>query len=84
MKIDVSLVPQRETGMTPYELMLSESQERMLAVVKQGREAEAMAIFHKWDLDAAVVGVVTSSGRVVAIGWTPCVQSCSSTSARYR
>ena len=53
VEIDVSLVPQRETGMTPYEIMLSESQERMLLVVKRGREAEVEAIFEKWDLHAA-------------------------------
>jgi phosphoribosylformylglycinamidine synthase subunit PurL len=58
-------VPQRETGMTPYEIMLSESQERMLLVVHRGRESEALAIFDKWDLDAAVIGRVTDSGRVV-------------------
>jgi phosphoribosylformylglycinamidine synthase len=66
VELDLDAVPTRETGMTPYELMLSESQERMLMVVKAGREAEAMAIFAKWDLDAAVVGRVTDSGRVVA------------------
>ena len=52
IEIDVSRVPQRETGMTPYEIMLSESQERMLLVVKKGREAEVEAIFEKWDLHA--------------------------------
>ncbi len=52
IEIDVSLVPQRETGMTPYEIMLSESQERMLLVVKRGREAEVERIFEKWDLHA--------------------------------
>ncbi len=58
-------VPARETGMTPYELMLSESQERMLMVVEAGRESEALAVFSKWDLDAAVIGIVTDTGRVV-------------------
>jgi phosphoribosylformylglycinamidine synthase len=58
-------VPVRETHMTPYEIMLSESQERMLMVVTAGREAEALAVFDKWDLDAAVVGKVTGTGRVV-------------------
>src|SRR5262249_37689983 len=58
-------VPTRETAMTPYELMLSESQERMLMVVHKGREAEALAVFDKWDLDAAVVGEVTATGRAV-------------------
>jgi phosphoribosylformylglycinamidine synthase len=58
-------VPQRESGMTPYEMMLSESQERMLMVLKPGREAEAQAIFHKWELDFAVIGHVTDTGRMV-------------------
>src|SRR5688500_3309368 len=62
VEIDVQHVPQRETGMTPYEIMLSESQERMLLVVKQGREAEVEAIFEKWDLHAAHIGEVTSDG----------------------
>jgi phosphoribosylformylglycinamidine synthase len=62
--IDVALVPQRETGMTPYEIMLSESQERMLLVVKRGREAEVERIFEKWDLHAARIGEVTSDGRL--------------------
>jgi phosphoribosylformylglycinamidine synthase len=64
IELDLDRVPRRETGMTGYELMLSESQERMLAVVKRGREAEALAIFDKWDLDAAVVGTVTDTGRI--------------------
>ncbi len=62
IEIDVSLVPQRETGMTPYEIMLSESQERMLLVAKQGREAEVERIFEKWDLHASHIGEVTSDG----------------------
>jgi phosphoribosylformylglycinamidine synthase len=62
--IDVALVPQRETGMTPYEIMLSESQERMLLVVKQGREAEVERIFEKWDLHAVRIGEVTTDGRL--------------------
>ena len=62
IEIDVSHVPQRETGMTPYEIMLSESQERMLLVVKKGREAEVEAIFEKWDLHAAHIGDVTNDG----------------------
>jgi phosphoribosylformylglycinamidine synthase II len=65
VEIDLDEVPQREVGMTPYEICLSESQERMLLVVHRGREAEALAIFDKWDLDAAVIGRVTDSGRVV-------------------
>jgi phosphoribosylformylglycinamidine synthase len=62
VEIDVSLVPQRETGMTPYEIMLSESQERMLLVVKQGREPEVERVFDKWDLHAVRIGTVTSDG----------------------
>jgi phosphoribosylformylglycinamidine synthase len=64
IEIDVSLVPQRETGMTPYEIMLSESQERMLLVVKKGREAEVERIFEKWDLHAAHIGDVMTDGRM--------------------
>jgi phosphoribosylformylglycinamidine synthase len=62
IEIDVSLVPQRERGMTPYEIMLSESQERMLLVAKQGREAEVERIFEKWDLHAVKIGQVTTDG----------------------
>src|SRR6185503_6667646 len=62
IEIDVSLVPQRESGMTPYETMLSESQERMLLVVKQGREHEVERVFEKWDLHAVRIGTVTSDG----------------------
>ncbi len=62
VEIDVQHVPQRETGMTPYEIMLSESQERMLLVVKKGREAEVERIFEKWDLHAAHIGEVTTDG----------------------
>src|SRR6059036_654860 len=62
--IDVALVPQRETGMTPYEIMLSESQERMLLVAKRGREAEVERIFEKWDLHAVKIGEVTTDGRL--------------------
>jgi len=59
IEIDVAHVPVRESGMTPYEIMLSESQERMLLVVKKGREREVEEIFEKWDLHAARIGVVT-------------------------
>ena len=62
VEIDVMHVPQRETGMTPYEIMLSESQERMLLAVKKGREAEVERIFEKWDLHAAHIGFVTDDG----------------------
>src|SRR5262245_56519028 len=64
LEIDVAKVPRREEGMTPYEVMLSESQERMLVVAKRGREEDVLRIFHKWDLDAAVIGKVTDDGRV--------------------
>jgi phosphoribosylformylglycinamidine synthase subunit PurL len=59
IELDMNKVPQRETGMTPYEMMLSESQERMLMVLKPGREDFAEAIFRKWELDFAVIGHVT-------------------------
>ena len=59
IEIDVAKVPQRETGMIPYEIMLSESQERMLVILKKGREAEAKRIFEKWDLHAEAIGFVT-------------------------
>src|ERR1700749_448558 len=62
VEIDVARVPQRETGMTPYEIMLSESQERMLLVVKKGREHEVERIFDKWDLHASHIGEVTTDG----------------------
>jgi phosphoribosylformylglycinamidine synthase len=63
--LNMDHVPQRETGMSAYEMMLSESQERMLMVLKPGREAFAEAIFHKWELDFAVIGTVTDTGRMV-------------------
>ena len=65
IELDMNAVPVREEGMTPYEMMLSESQERMLMVLKPGREAEAEAIFRKWELDFAVIGTVTDTGRLV-------------------
>lgn len=67
-------VPQRETGMTAYEMMLSESQERMLMVLQPGKEAFAEAIFRKWELDFAVIGHVTDTGRMVLVhkGETVC------------
>src|SRR6267143_1627989 len=58
IEIDLSLVPQREQGMTAYEMLLSESQERMLIVAHKGREREVIDIFRKWDLDAVVIGRV--------------------------
>lgn len=65
IEIDLAKVPQRETGMTPYEIMLSESQERMLLVADKGREQEVLAVFKKWGLDATVVGQVTDGGLLV-------------------
>ncbi len=65
VEMDLDAVPQREQGMTPYEIMLSESQERMLMVLKAGGEDQARAIFQKWRLDFAVVGRLTDSGRMV-------------------
>src|ERR1700747_1801935 len=62
VEIDLSVVPQRETGMTPYEIMLSESQERMLLVAEAGREGEVFAVFRKWGLDAVTIGRVTGDG----------------------
>ncbi len=62
--LDLDAVPQRETGMIPYELLLSESQERMLLVAQAGREEEVAEIFRRWDLDVAVVGRVTDDGRM--------------------
>ena len=62
IEIDVSLVPRRETEMTPYEVMLSESQERMLVIVKPGHEDAVKAIFDKWDLQSTVIGRSTDDG----------------------
>ncbi|TWB40449.1 phosphoribosylformylglycinamidine synthase subunit PurL [Nitrospirillum pindoramense] len=63
--LDLDAVPQREAGMTPYEIMLSESQERMLMILEPGREEEAKRIFDKWELDFAVIGKLTDNGRMV-------------------
>jgi len=65
IELNMDAVPQREEGMTAYEMMLSESQERMLAVLKPGREEDGYRIFRKWGLDAAVIGVTTDTGRLV-------------------
>jgi len=62
IEVDLTKVPQRESGMTPYEIMLSESQERMLLVAERGREREVLEVFAKWGLDAVVVGAVTEGG----------------------
>jgi phosphoribosylformylglycinamidine synthase II len=64
IEIELDLVPQRETGMTPYEIMLSESQERMLLVAQKGREEEVFRVFRKWGLDAVEVGRVTSDAKM--------------------
>ncbi|MCL6545626.1 MAG: phosphoribosylformylglycinamidine synthase subunit PurL [Bryobacteraceae bacterium] len=64
IEIELDLVPQRETGMTPYEIMLSESQERMLLVAEKGREQEVFRVFRKWGLDAVTVGRVTNDGMM--------------------
>ena len=65
IELNLDHVPQREENMTAYDMMLSESQERMLAVLKPGREAEAERIFRKWELDFAVIGITTNTGRLV-------------------
>ncbi len=64
IEIELDRVPQRETGMTPYEIMLSESQERMLLVAQKGREQEVFRVFEKWGLDAVEVGTVTSGNQL--------------------
>ncbi len=65
--LDLDKVPQRETNMTAYEMMLSESQERMLAILKPGREEDGYRIFKKWGLDAAVIGETNTSGHIVLL-----------------
>jgi phosphoribosylformylglycinamidine synthase subunit PurL len=64
IEIELDRVPQRETGMTPYEIMLSESQERMLLVAEKGREGEVFRVFEKWGLDAVEVGKVTTDNKL--------------------
>ena len=66
-RIDVALVPRRERGMTPYDVMLSESQERMLVVVRRGREREVESIFQAWDLTSAMIGEVTDDGQLTVL-----------------
>lgn len=68
IEMDLSMVPLREEGMTPYEIMMSESQERMLVVPQKGREGDVKAIFDKWGLDAVVVGKVTDDG-IMRLFW---------------
>jgi len=65
VEIDLDAVPVRETGMTPYEIMLSESQERMLMVLEPGKEHVAKAVFDKWELDFSIIGHLTDTGRMV-------------------
>jgi phosphoribosylformylglycinamidine synthase len=65
IELDLDAVPQREEAMSAYEMMLSESQERMLAILKPGREADGRRIFEKWGLDAAVIGKTTETGHLV-------------------
>ena len=65
IELNLDAVPQREEGMSAYEMMLSESQERMLAILKPGREADGQRIFEKWGLDAATIGQTTDTGRIV-------------------
>jgi len=74
VELNLDLVPQREEGMSAYEMMLSESQERMLAVLKPGREADGRRIFEKWGLDAATIGHTTDTGRLILMhhGETVC------------
>ena len=70
IEIELDRVPQRETGMTPYEIMLSESQERMLLVAAKGREDEVFRVFRKWGLDAVAIGTVTGDGLLrVKAAW---------------
>ena len=66
MDVELSRVPQRETGMTPYEILLSESQERMLLVAARGREEEVRRVFSKWELDAVEIGTVTEGAELTA------------------
>ena len=74
IRLDMDKVPQREANMTAYEMMLSESQERMLVIMKPGREDVARKIFEKWELDVAVIGETTDTGRMVLVhgGETVC------------
>ncbi|MGB0683489.1 MAG: phosphoribosylformylglycinamidine synthase subunit PurL [Magnetovibrionaceae bacterium] len=67
VELNLDAVPQREANMTAYEMMLSESQERMLMVLKPGHEDEARAVFEKWELDFAIIGKLTDTGRMVLV-----------------
>jgi len=88
LELDVDAVPRRETGMTPYEVMLSESQERMLLVAKKGREKEVFDICDKWDLAHAIVGRVTDTGKLVVKSagrrWRPAHRAAHRRCARLR
>src|SRR3989337_2016614 len=66
MEVELGRVPQRETAMTPYEILLSESQERMLLVAARGREEEVRRVFARWELDAVEIGRVTAGGELCA------------------
>src|SRR5690606_28279740 len=65
MRIDLDKVPMRQENMKPYEILLSESQERMLIVAQKGREAEIEKVFEKWDLNCVQIGEVTEGGRLL-------------------
>jgi phosphoribosylformylglycinamidine synthase len=65
VELELEKVPMREVGMTPYEIMLSESQERMLMVIKEGKEEFAKNIFDKWDIDSAIIGKITDTGKMI-------------------
>src|SRR5258707_1216231 len=67
LELDLDTVPRRARGLTPYEMLLSESQERMLLVCKPGKEARVQDICKKWELDAAIIGRVTDTGRWVIL-----------------
>ena len=79
VEINLDLVPQRETGMTAYEMMLSESQERMLIVAERGHDRQVLEIFHRWDLDAVIIGHGVGAGSAVSSGTGSCC--CSGTMA---
>ncbi len=84
IELDLDLVPQREPNMTAYEMMLSESQERMLMILKPGSEPEAQAIFRKWELDFAVIGHTTDTGRMIVKHRAMSKPICRSTSSPTR
>jgi phosphoribosylformylglycinamidine synthase len=67
MRVDLARIPRREQGMLPYEVLMSESQERMLMVAQRGREEEVLAIFHRWGLSAVIIGEVTGDGLLTIL-----------------